>query len=181
MDYIEINSRGFTVYSDALIANVYGNEFHAHFLSITGTPTSIKATAAHLFQGHFCRMVMSKDEKRLISANLRTFKSRKIGDIVNAILVRDTVDTHQMQDKESAVVYGPDMPTVIDRAFLVFDAATSVPLKPEWKEWIWEEILHPQEMFSFGSDSLKRAFFISWNEESVDEKILKGISSEYLK
>lgn len=181
MDYIKINCRGFIVYSDALIANVYSDGFHVHFLSIVGTPTSIKATAAHLFQGHSCSAVVDNTTKELVGVDLRTFKSRKIGDVVNSILIRETLQNHQMQDRESAVVYGPDMATVIDRAFLVFDAATSVPLKQEWKEWIWEEILHPQEMYSFGSESLKRAFFISWDEETVEEKILEGISSEYLK
>ncbi len=82
---------------------------------------------------------------------------------------------------QTAFVYGPDLPTILDRAFLLLDAATTIPLKPEWQAWLWDEVLQPEKLYSFGEEELREAYLISWpGDDTLQERILEGISMHYL-
>ena len=80
----------------------------------------------------------------------------------------------------SAVVFGPDIETVKARAFLRLNTCTTMPLKPEWGEWLWDEVLNPERLFSFGNRQLQEAWAISWDEEGLEEQILEGVRQNYL-
>ena len=63
-----------------------------------------------------------------------------------------------------------------------FDAATNVPLKLEWQSWLWDEILQPEKLYSFGSDDLQEAYLIQWPDEPMlEERIVEGVKLNYLK
>ncbi len=198
--YIKVQAAGFVTYCDALIARVAGDELLACFLSLIGTPSNVKALSAILYGGDTCRVSSPDDPIREFEflgsvqtsrelgfpGSLRTCRTRKIGDTVNKILVSTDYFTEGSTSSNksglSSFVYGPDMPTITDRAFLLFDAATTIPLKPEWKAWLWDEILQPEKLHSFGGKQLQEAYLISWPEDDVLQgQILEGIKLQYLK
>ena len=193
-EYINLQAAGFTACCDAMVAKIVNNQLFAFFLSVIGTPSSVKALTAILYGGNTCRVSNPDDtefeflgpeqiRELTFPGNLQTCRSRKIGDTVNKLLVSTSITgANQSNAAPSALVYGPDMPTVIERAFLRFDAATTIPLKPEWQGWLWDEVLNPEKLCSFGDEQLKEAYLIGWsaNESVLQEQILAGISAKYL-
>jgi len=160
----------------------------------------VKALSAILYGGDTCRVSSPDDPVREFEflgsvqtsrelgfpGGLRTCRTRKIGDTVNKILVSTDYFTEgsTSSDKSglSSFVYGSDMPTIMDRAFLLLDAATTIPLKQEWKVWLWDEILQPEKLHSFGEKQLQEAYFISWPKDDILQgQILEGIAQQYLK
>jgi len=197
--YIKVQAAGFVTYCDALIARVAGEELLACFLSLIGTPSNVKALSAILYGGDTCRVSSPDDPIREFEflgsvqtsrelgfpGSLRTCRTRKIDDAVNKILVSTDYftegSTSSGKSGLSSFVYGPDMPSIIDRAFLLLDAATTIPLKPEWKAWLWDEILQPEKLHSFGGKQLQEAYLINWPEDDILQgQILEGIAQQYL-
>ena len=195
-EYTNLQAAGFTACCDAMVAKVVDNQLFAFFLSVIGTPSSVKALTAILYGGDTCRVSNPDDTGRefeflgpeqirelTFPGNLQTCRSRKIGDTVNKLLVSASITGANQSDnaRSSALVYGPDMPTVIERAFLRFDAATTIPLKPEWQGWLWDEVLQPEKLYSFGGEELREAYLVSWpGDDTLQERILEGISMHYL-
>ncbi|MEA3467139.1 MAG: hypothetical protein U9R57_02820 [Thermodesulfobacteriota bacterium] len=197
--YIKVQAAGFVTYSDALIAKVVGEELLACFLSLIGTPSNVKALSAILYGGDTCRISSPDDPVHEFEflgsvqtsrelgfpSGLRTCRTRKIGETVNKVLVSTDyfLEGSPLQDKseQSAFVYGPDMPTILDRAFLLLDAATTIPLKSEWQAWLWDEIMQPEKLHSFGGKQLQEAYLVSWPKDDILQgQILEGISKQYL-
>ncbi len=197
--YVKIQAAGFVTYCDALIAKVVGDELLACFLSLIGTPSNVKALAAILYGGDTCRVSSPDDPVQEFAfpgpartsrelgfpGGLRSCRTRKIGETVNKVLVSTNyfAEGSAPSDKsgQSACVYGPDMPTILDRAFLLLDAATTIPLKPEWQAWLWDEVLQPEKLYSFGGEELREAYLVSWpRDDTLQERILEGISMHYL-
>jgi len=190
-NYLTVRCAGFVTYCDALIARVTSSNenLQACFFSLIGTPSHIKASSAILFGGETCR-VSSHDEPALELGFLgtpRTCRTRKIGETVNKVMVsvnyfpETLCKSNSTGSTSAAVIYGPDMPTVIERAFLRLDAATTIPLKPEWQGWLWDEVLQPEKLYSFGGEELQEAYLVSWPEDTIlQEQILSGISLNYL-
>jgi hypothetical protein len=198
-EYVKIQAAGFVTYCDALIAKVSGDELLACFLSLIGTPSNVKALAAILYGGDTCRVSSPDDPVREFEflgpvrtsrelgfpGGLRSCRTRKIGETVNKILVSTDyfAEGSAPPDKsgQSAFVYGPDMATILDRAFLLLDAATTIPLKPEWQTWLWDEVLQPEKLYSFGGEELQEAYLVSWpRDDTLQERILEGIAMHYL-
>lgn len=196
--YVKIQAAGFVTYCDALIAKVSGDELLACFLSLIGTPSNVKALSAILYGGDTCRVSIPDDPVQKFEflgpvrtsrelgfpGGLRSCRTRKIGETVNKVLVStDYYAEGATPDKsgQSAFVYGPDMPIILDRAFLLLDAATTIPLKPEWQAWLWDEVLQPEKLYSFGGEELREAYLISWpRDDTLQQRILEGISMHYL-
>ncbi|MBM9514260.1 hypothetical protein [Desulfogranum marinum] len=182
MEFLTVQCVGYITYSDALIARIVQNEFLAFLLSLIGSPAHIQASSAVLFGGDACRVTQSDIDLDVqvtfTAGELRTYRNRKIGNTVNKVMVCPQLFTDVTQ---SAVVFGPNMSTVQERAFLRFDAATNVPLKREWQGWLWDEILQPEKLYSFGSDELQEAYLIQWPDETVvEERIVEGVKRNYL-
>ena len=197
--YIKVQAAGFVTYCDALIARVAGEELLACFLSLIGTPSNVKALSAILYGGNTCRISSPDDPVHEFDflgsvqtsrelgfpGGLRTCRTRKIGETVNKVLVGTDYFSvgSTLSDKsgQSAFVYGPDMPTIQDRAFLLLDTATTIPLKPEWQAWLWDEIMEPEKLHSFGGEQLQEAYLISWPKDDILQgQILEGIAQQYL-
>ncbi len=185
-NYLTVRCAGFITYSDALIAKINAdNKFHAVFLSIIGTPSHIKTTSAILFQGDSCQVLKQDDSRTELDflVDPATYRTRKIGVTVNKVMISSCYFEIQGKTRpgQAAFVYGPDMATILDRAFLLLDAATTIPLKPEWQAWLWDEVLQPEKLYSFGGEELREAYLISWpKDDTLQERILEGISMQYL-
>jgi len=183
-DYLTVQAAGFVTYCDALIARATGNEFKACFFSLIGTPSHIKATSALIFGGNICR-ISNGDEPALdltFLGTVRTCRSRKIGETVNKVMVSANYFPETcVASSNAAVVYGPDLLTVQERAFLRLDAATSIPLKPEWNGWLWDEVMQPEKLHSFGGKELQEAYLIYWSkDDTLQGQILEGVAQKYL-
>ena len=185
-DYLTVQATGFVTYCDALIARATSEKenLQACFFSLVGTPSHIKATSALIFGGNSCR-VSSGDEPALdltFLGTVRTCRSRKIGETVNKVMVSANYFPETcIASSNAAVVYGPDLLTVQERAFLRLDAATSIPLKPEWNGWLWDEVMQPEKLHSFGGEELQEAYLIHWSKDDILQgQILEGVAQKYL-
>ena len=185
-NYLTVRCAGFITYSDALIAKINAdNKFHAVFLSIIGTPSHIKTTSAILFQGDSCQVLKQNDSRIELDflVDPAAYRTRKIGETVNKVMISSCYFEIQgkTRPRRAAVVYGPDMATVTARAFIRLNAGTTVPLKPEWQAWLWDEVLQPEKLYSFGGEELREAYLVYWPEDdTLQERILEGISMQYL-
>jgi hypothetical protein len=188
-DYLTVRCAGFVTYCDALIARTTSTSenLHACLFSLIGTPSQVKASSAILFGGETCR-ISSRDEPALelgFQGTPRTCRIRKIGETINKVMVSAEYFPELLCNStgavHAAVIYGPDMPKVKERAFLRLDAATTIPLKPEWQDWLWNEVLQPEKLYSFGEEELVEAYLIRWQpDKELQEQILTGISLNYL-
>ena len=182
--YVTVQTAGFITYCDALIARATSSELEAFLFSLIGTPSHIKASSAVLFGGETCRISSLDESPKNIcfSGTVRTCRTRKIGETVNKIMVSENHFPETCSNvTSSTVVFGPDLSLVQERAFLRLDAATNIPLKPEWQGWLWDEILQPEKLYSFGGDDLREAYLITWPvDDTLQEQILEGVKQRYL-
>jgi len=182
INYLTIKSVGFTAYCNALIARKsstsYG-ELHACLLSLIGTPSHIKSLSALILTGgnsNYIRVTGDNLDTTLsFSGTVQTCRSRKIGETVNKIL------TGQYFSKTNfhAVVFGPDLLTVQERALRRLDSATTIPLKPQWQEWLWKTMLYPEKLYSFGGEDFQEAYLLTIpNDDELESQVLKAIRNE---
>ena len=197
MDYQKVSTCGYTAYCDALIARkvapgyrngsyIYNTEFRAFLISLIGTASYIKTISAQVSTGEELTFV---DEEHTpcyfychnhskVAENTKTVRIRKIGETVNKIIVqRFLYEDHN----QAAVVFGKDLLIVKERAFRRLDTATTIPLKKQWVDWLWDEVMNPEELFSYGGEDLRFAYLVSWpTEEELKTMILDAIKLKYL-
>jgi hypothetical protein len=78
----------------------------------------------------------------------------------------------------TAAVFGPDLLTVQERAFRRLDMATTIPLKPQWQEWLWETMLHPEKLYSFGGEDFQEAYLVNIpDDEILESQVLEAIKN----
>jgi hypothetical protein len=180
-NYLTIKSVGFTAYCNALIArrsSTNNNILHACLLSLIGTPSHIKSLSALILtggnSGGYIKVSGDDLDTTLrFSGTAQTCRSRKIGETVNKVL---TMQYFSKTNLHAAAVFGPDLPTVQERAFRRLDMATTIPLKPQWQEWLWETMLHPEKLYSFGGEDLQEAYLVIIpDDETLESKVLKAI------
>jgi len=185
-DYLTVRSNGFVTYCDGLIASIQADQARAYLLSLVGSPAQIQATSAHFYSGGFCRISGIEPtplELGRTPGTIRSIRARKIGDVINKVLISAEQFERKARQTEtacSAIVFGVDMVAVRQQAYHRLDNSTTMPLKPEWCDWLWDEILQPEQLYSFGNPQLRQAWRISWQEEELEERILEGIRLGYL-
>ena len=169
-DYLTIRSNGFVTYCDGLIASIEADQ----------------ATSAHFYNGGFSRISGIEPtplELGRTPGTIRSIRARKIGDVVNKVLISAEQFERKAQHTETAcsvIVFGEDMAAVKQQAYHRLNNSTTMPLKPEWRDWLWDEVLQPERLYSFGNPHLRQAWKISWQEEKLEERILEGIRLGYL-
>lgn len=188
-NYLTVKCVGFQAYCNALIARKrdYGN-YEACMISLIGSPSHIKSLTALIFNNkndgnEYCRISGEPpntiDSRMVCDANLffskpQTIRSRKIGEAVNKILTTWSFN----KENHTATVFGPDLATVQDRAFRRLDTATTIPLKDEWKQWLWKNEIHPEKLLSFGGDEFQEAYFITIPcDEDLETHVLAAIKT----
>lgn len=186
-DYLTVRSNGFITYCDALIARFAGSTGQSLFFSLVGSPAHVQAASAHFFNGGLCQVTDEQGATFTLErghGSAYSSRVRKIGDTVNKIMISadhfPTTANATPEEIGVAVIFGQDIHSVVDRAFLCLNGCTTMPLKREWREWLWEEILQPEKLYSFGNRQLREAWLISWREETLEELILEGIRQKYL-
>lgn len=185
IDYLTVKCVGFLSYCDALIAKKMPNgEFITYLISLVGSPSHILALSAQLFKNESCKVSQGEDGEvqklRMVTGTTRTIRNRKIGGVVNKIMASPRFFTGPLTD--AAIVYGPSLSVVQERAFLCLDTRTNVPLKRQWQDWLWDELMRPEILHSFGSDEMREAYKISLPaDETVQAKVLEAIRMGYLK
>jgi len=183
MSYLTVKTLGFTAYCNGLIVKNDGRGYgYAHLASLIGTPSHIKALAATVFEGHSLRIFGDLNEDSFIDTQMsfhlpQTNRTRKIGEAVNKILV-----SHYLgRSKSHMTVFGPDLLIVQERAFRALDAATTVPLKHQWQEWLWEK-MNPEKLTSFGGPELQEAYCLTIpSDENLESQILEAIKDGEIK
>ncbi|MDP3696000.1 MAG: hypothetical protein Q8R42_07800, partial [Desulfocapsaceae bacterium] len=81
-----------------------------------------------------------------------------------------------------ATVFGPDLPVVQERAFRTLDAVTTIPLKHQWQEWLWDTILYPEKLFCFGDDDIQEAYIITLpTEAKLEEAVIEAIQTKEIR
>jgi len=181
-DYLTVRGNGFVTYCDGLIARIQMDRARAYLLSLVGSPAHIQATSAHFYSGGSCRVSGIEPEDLELgrtSGSIRSIKARKIGDVVNKVLISAEQFEGKAQQGEG-IVFGMDMPAVKKQAYHRLDNSTTIPLKPAWQDWLWDEILQPERLYSFGNQQLQQAWQVRWQEEELEERILAGIRQGYL-
>jgi len=179
INYLTIKSVGFTAYCNALIArrsSTNNGILLACLLSLIGTPSNIKALSALILtggeNGYINVFGDNLDTTLSFPGTVQTCRSRKIGETVNKILTGHYFNKTNF----NAVVFGPDLPTVQERALRQLDMATTIPLKPQWQEWLWETMLYPEKLFSFGGEEFQEAYLIIIpNDEELESLVLEAI------
>lgn len=185
---------GFVAYCDAFIGRRQydsGPDVYSAFLiSFIGTVSNVKAISANLYSGEQVKLTEFSDINEYSgigcryygetnSTNILTIRTRKIGETVNKIVVQRFV--LGTQEDKAAVVFGPDLATVQERAFLRLDAATTIPLKKQWIGWLWDEIMQPEQLYSFGDPELQHAYLVSLpTEEELEVAVLQAVRDQYL-
>jgi len=110
--------------------------------------------------------------------NIKTVRVRKIGETVNKIIVHRFL---YEENAQAAIVFGRDMLLVKERAFRRLDASISLPLKRQWGDWLWDEVLQPEQLFSYGGADLRFAYLISWpDEDELQDMVLDAIKLKFL-
>lgn len=185
---------GFVAYCDAFIGrrqvDTGFDVYSAFLISLIGTASNVKAVSANLYSGEQARLTEFSDNNEYSgvgcryygeanSNNIHIIRTRKVGEIVNKIVVQRFV--LGAQNDKAAVVFGPDLPTVQERAFLRLDAATTIPLKKQWIGWLWDEIMQPEQLYSFGDPELHYAYLVSLpTDEELETLILQAVRDNYL-
>lgn len=179
--YQTIKCVGYIAYCDGLIAKKLPNgKYEAFLISLIGSPSHIQASSAMLFKNELCKIINDDDssDMKFTTGTVRTIRNRKIDNTVNKVMV---TTEYFINPTGFAVVFGPNSSIVHKRAFNCLDAATSVPLKPEWQEWLWDELMQPEQLLSFGNDDLQDAYIISLpRDATLEERVLEAIRLGYL-
>ena len=196
-DYQKVSTCGYEAYCDALIARKvepgyvngsyhYRTEYRAFLMSLVGTASYVKTISAQLSTGE--QIVFGNENDQIpcyfysynssTSENTKAVRVRKIGETVNKIIVQRFL---YEDNNQSVVVFGRDLLTVKERAFRRLDTFTTIPLKRQWIDWMWDEVMNPEQLYSFGGEDLRYAYLVSWpSEEELQEKILDAIKLKYL-
>lgn len=178
-DYLTVKSVGFTAYCNALIArrsSTNNGILHACLLSLIGTPSHIKSLSALILTGGDSGSIRVSgddlDTTLSFSGTAQTCRSRKIGETVNKILTTRLFSSNY----HTAVVFGTDLLIVQERAFRRLDSATTIPLKPQWQEWLWDTILQPEKLYSFGGDEFQEAYLVTIPcDETLESHVLEAV------
>lgn len=175
--YLTIQCVGFVCYSNALIVRRSDREYQGCLLSLIGSPSHVKAMSALIYGGEaVCRVSGNNDESTDLrfSGSIRTCRTRKIGEVVNKVLVATGFNESSIH----ATVFGPDLPTVQERAFRRVDKATTIPLKPQWQEWLWEKMISPEKLYSFGDEDFQEAYLVNIpSDETLESHVLEAIKT----
>jgi len=176
-NYLTIKCVGFVCYSNALIVRRSDRGYQGCLLSLIGSPSHVKAMSALIYDGEaVCRVSDKNDDSSdlLFSGSIRSCRTRKIGEAVNKVLVA----TGFNESSNHAAVFGPDLLTVQERAFRRVDKATTIPLKPQWQEWLWEKMIYPEKLYSFGDEDFQEAYLVNIPcDETLESHVLAAIKT----
>ncbi len=178
-EFYRVNCCGYEAYCDSFIAKVgeNANDRRLFFCSLVGTQSNITAIWANMFKGEDTTFTEFSDVNESFplkcgyygqtsgSNNIRTLRNRKVGDTFNKISAHRYV--LGVDDDKAVVVFGRDIETVKKRAFLMLNSASTIPMIESWIDWLWDEVIEPIELVSFGSHEFQHAYLVSLPDDDV--------------
>ena len=156
-----------------------------YLASLFGTAAAIESVSSAILASYKVFITWEEDGKtrelRVYRPNhpmVSDFRQKYEGGVVTKILYTPRVLS---QRNSFVVIAGPDMPTVKKRAFLRLDQITTVPLKESWIDYLWEGILQPEKLISWGSREVTEAWMIYIpSDDELQEHVIEGIRNQYL-
>jgi len=156
-----------TFYVNALIADGW----NFYFLSMFGRPSLIKAVSAAIAQGRYVEIGELEVSKPSFSGI--KILTQSLDGICHKVIY---VPEYFQNTGRSRIVLGEDL----DTAFDFVENITSTPLKREWKQWLWDEVLEKEKLTCFGSIGdieLNQAYLVRLCDTNLDDLVLEGIRS----
>ena len=151
-DYLTVRSHGVVTYCDGLVARIQADQAEAYLLSLVGSPEHIQATSTHFTMGGPCHI--SGIEPVPIELGRAPGPLRSI----RARRIGD----------------------VVTRVIISADQFARTALQTEWRDWLWDEVLQPERLYSFGNPQRRQAWRISWQEEELAERVRAGVREQAL-
>ena len=184
--YLTVRSNGVVTYCDGVVAPIQADQAAAYLLSLVGRPEHIPLTPATFTMGGPCHI--SGIEPVPIQLGrapgpIQSIRARRIGDVVTRVIISaDQFARTALQTETvcSAIVFGMDLAAVRQQAWHRLANSTSVVLRPEWRDWLWDEILQPERLYSFGNPQRRQAWRISWQEEELAERVRTTVREQAL-
>jgi len=164
----EISVLGITAYCDSYICD----ESFFYFLSFSARPMIAKAIGAALVARrdvYTDRFVLNRP-----SYDIKILTHNADG-LCHKVLYCPELfkGTHPFY----RIVIGKDM----DTAFHWVDSMTTTPLKKQWKQWLWENVLEIQQLSSYGTlgtRKLDKAYMLRFSgNDNIDELVLNAIEA----
>ena len=190
--YFRVTSFGFEAYCDALIArrsHIPHEPAQALLLSLVGTPTQVDAIGASLYQGRPLSLIHQTNGERFSLTLGENFTTSSITQKTDNLIHKIIRSAKHFNRKASwldekilyGTVYGTDLEVVKQRAFLLVDSQTNTPLLPQWIDWLWDEVFHPEKLYSFGNENFRETWNISWPEAiDFEAMVLESVKAGYL-
>lgn len=181
---VKLSSGGLDAYSNGYILHNSQNGIQLFFLSLIGTPMQIDGVSANLYKGSLCNLETGGTQMsvKLHKSPVRTH-TRKIDMVINRIIHSRSYFNNEpgSEDSYSRVVFGPNLASVKEQAFLRLNAVSSIPMLPEWSDWFWGEILLTTRLDSFGPPEFSEAWLITWQSDNeIESMILDAIKNKIL-
>jgi len=137
-------------YTDSYIIRDYDS---VPYLSLWGQPQKVQAIYAGLTSNaswHWIRI-----EGRATGLNRGgklTCRNKRLGDVLHKVIWSPELLGPSLGQFRKKVVYGDSKEEIVDFAYRLVSAIVPTPMKPEWKYWLWEEILEPEavQLETFG-------------------------------
>ena len=168
----EISVLGITAYCDCYIAD----DDYFYLLSISGRPMIIKAIGAALLAGR-AAYIDGFELRKEYGAEVKSL-THNAGGICHKVIYSPGVFKGEFLRR---IVIGKDT----DAAFEWIDSITTTPLKKDWKEWLWENLLDVDVLNSYGqlgSRKLDEVYMLRFRHpDDMDEIILNAIKQGQLK
>ena len=162
----EINVLGITAYCDCYIAD----DNYFYLISISGRPMIIKAIGAALLAGRVA-YIDGFELKREYGSEIKTL-THNTGGICHKVIYSPDVFKGEFLRR---IVIGKDT----HAAFEWIDSITTTPLKREWKEWLWENMLKVKRLHSYGqlgSRKFDEVYMLKFQyPDDIDDIILNAI------
>jgi len=174
MQYLEIKGTGASVYTDAFLIGVGNIPRHwIVFISLFGRPTAVKMVSALLLEQ---KQVWLEDGSELLRPHysLRSLTEHVEGGVCHKVLFCPEYYTGQNRHA-GRVVLGEDKTAAFDYVASI----TTTPLKREWADFLWENVVEKERLRGFGTldgRELDEAYIVTLPEDiNLDEVVLDGL------
>jgi len=162
-----------TAYTDSYIVSHTG---YVHYLSLWGQPQQVQAIYAGLKSGSWHWIGVEGRLGGLFGLNISTSRNKRLGDVLHKIAWAVPYFSPKIVGIREKVVYGNNKDEIVEAAFRLVSAMVSTPMKPEWKYWLWEEILEPYvtQLETFGHIQVAYEIYIPCESE-LERKIIGNL------
>lgn len=185
---------GIQAYTSGLICKqsaAFSGAVYTYMINLFGTATALESISSAIFSSHGTTIsweengqIQKFDLHRSEYPMVSDFRKKYEGGVATKTLyspIAFGILNASVKMPESVIITGEDMPTVKKRAFLRLDQRTAVPLKEQWIDFLWDEMLQPEKLISWGSPELTEAWEITIpSDDELQEFVLEGIRNEYL-